>query len=74
MIRLPTLNARKVIQALKAAGFEENGQKGSHLYLWHPLKRLETCVPIHGTDLKRSLLKAILQQVHLSEEEFRKLL
>lgn len=74
MTRLPTLNARKVIRALKQAGFVENGQRGSHRYLWHPQKRLETCVPVHGADLKRSLVRAILAQAGLTEEEFLKLL
>ena len=74
MTRLPTLNARKVVAALKRAGFEEIHQKGSHLYLHHPIKDLETCVPMHGRDLGRSLIRAIIRQAELSEEEFRELL
>ncbi len=68
------LSARKIIQALERAGFVDNGQKGSHLYFWHPAKKLTTCVPMHGGDLKRGLMKEILQQAGLTEEEFRKLL
>lgn len=74
MTRLPTVNARKVIAALKRAGFEETKQRGSHLYFWHPGRKLETGVPIHSGDLKRSLVRAIVQQAGLTEEEFRKLL
>lgn len=74
MIRLPMLNARKVIQALKRAGFEEVKQRGSHLYLWHPEKRRETCVPVHGKDLRRDLVRAILRQAGLTEEDFWKAL
>jgi predicted RNA binding protein YcfA (HicA-like mRNA interferase family) len=74
MTRLPMLNARKIIAALKKAGFEEIQYKGSHLFLHHPEKNLETCVPTHSGDLGRSLVRAILQQVGLSEEEFRELL
>jgi len=74
MSRLPNLNARKVVGVLKHAGFVEDGQRGSHLYFWHAEKRLTTSVPIHGGDLKRGLLKKIIQQSGLSESEFRKLL
>ena len=74
MTRLPTVNARKLIAALKRAGFEETKQRGSHLYFWHPTRQLETCVPTHGGDLKRSLVRAILQQANLTEDEFRELL
>ena len=75
MTRLPTVNARKVIAALKRAGFEEVRQRGSHLYFWHPTRKLETCVPTHGgDDLARSLVRAILQQAGLTEDEFRELL
>ena len=74
MSRLPNLNARKVVAALKHAGFVEDGQRGSHLYFWHEQKRLTTSVPIHGGDLKRGLMKKIIQQSGLTEEQFRKLL
>jgi mRNA interferase HicA len=74
MTRLPTVNARKVIAALKRAGFEEIKQRGSHLYFWHPVRQLETCVPMHGGDLKRSLVRGILRQTGLTEDQFRELL
>lgn len=75
MNRLPTVNARKVIAALKRGGFEEVRQRGSHLYFWHPTRHLETCVPTHGgDDLARPLVTAILQQAGLTEDEFRELL
>lgn len=74
MTRLPSLTPRKLIKALKKAGFEDNGQKGSHHYFWHPTKKLQTCVPIHGGDVKRRLLHLIIEQSGLTQEEFEKLL
>jgi len=74
MSRLPNLNARKILRALKHAGFIEDGQRGSHLYLWNEEKKLVTSVPMHGRDVKRSLLKQIVRQAGLTEDEFRKLL
>jgi predicted RNA binding protein YcfA (HicA-like mRNA interferase family) len=74
MTRLPMISARKMIRALEQAGFVADGQKGSHFFLWHPTKKILTSVPVHPGDLKRSLVRAILQQAGLTEEEFRKLL
>ena len=36
MAKLPSLTARKVVRALKRAGFVEDRQRGSHLMLIHP--------------------------------------
>jgi len=74
MTRLPTLSARKIIQSLEQAGFVADGHKGSHFFLWHPIKHLTTAVPKHSKDVKRNLMKLILKQAGLTEEEFRKLL
>lgn len=74
MTRLPMLSARKLIQALERAGFVEDNQKGSHVYLRHPVKKITTCVPMHGGDLKRSLARAIIQQAGLTEGQFREFL
>lgn len=74
MSRLPNLNPRKIIRALKRAEFAEDSQRGSHLYLWHAEKRLITSVPMHPGDVKRSLLKQLIRQAGLTEEMFRELL
>lgn len=75
MTRLPTLSARKLIKALEKAGFVADGQKGSHFFLRHPEKHLTTAVPVHGgADVDRALMKLILKQAGLSEDDFLKLL
>ncbi len=74
MNRLPNLNAKKIIQALKRAGFVNNGQKGSHRYFWNPISNYQTVVPIHSGDVRRGLMKEIIRQAGLSEGEFRKFL
>ena len=74
MSRLPNLSAKNLVKALKRAGFAEDTQRGSHLYLWDEQKKILTSVPMHSGDLKRSLLKAIIKQAGLTESEFRKLL
>ena len=74
MPRLPNVTARKAIQALKRAGFVEIAQKGSHVSLWNAERDALTAVPLHSGDLKRPLLKGIIKQAGLTEEEFRQLL
>lgn len=49
MNRLPSVTAREMVAALKRAGFEEDGQRGSHLRLWHPKR--EKLTTVHPGDL-----------------------
>ena len=73
MSRLPTLMPRKLVAALKQAGYRETGQTGSHLMLEHDSRNM-VVVPIHARDIKRPLLKSIIKQTGLTEDEFRALL
>lgn len=68
---LPSLNARKIIRALKKAGFVEDRQKGGHLVLFNPSSKARTVVPIHGgKTIKRPLVCAIINDARLTVEEF----
>ncbi|MCB2213355.1 type II toxin-antitoxin system HicA family toxin [bacterium] len=71
--RFPTLTPRKMVKALKKAGFREHSQKGSHLYLRHSDGRWTT-VPMHARDLKRGLMFSILEQADINPDDFLKLL
>ncbi|MGJ0391879.1 MAG: type II toxin-antitoxin system HicA family toxin [Methylocystis sp.] len=73
-LRLPSLGAKEVIRALERAGFVFERQKGSHATYRHPETKRTTVVPIHSGDIKRPLLKLIIVQTGLTEEEFRSLL
>ena len=71
MTRLPALKPKKVLQALKRAGFFVHHTRGSHYYLKHPEKPgLLVTLPYHGKDLKRKTLFSILEQAGLTPEEF----
>lgn len=76
MKNLPALNARKVIKALKKAGFREDRQKGSHLVLINPLTNKRVVVPVHpGKTIKKPLLQSIVENdAGMTIEEFLKLL
>jgi predicted RNA binding protein YcfA (HicA-like mRNA interferase family) len=73
--RLPACTARDIDAALRRGGFIMVHQRGSHRYYTSPVTgEVITTVPMHSGDLKRSLLKKIIRDTGLSEEEFRKLL
>lgn len=70
MVRLPALPAREVIRALERAGVEIVRQRGSHVRLRHDDGRAVT-VPYHQEeDLGRGLLKKILRDAELTDDEF----
>jgi predicted RNA binding protein YcfA (HicA-like mRNA interferase family) len=68
--RLPALRPSAVVAALKKAGFVEKRQKGSHVILWHEQKRRTTMVALHGWAMPRPIVKEILKQAGLTEDEF----
>jgi predicted RNA binding protein YcfA (HicA-like mRNA interferase family) len=73
---LPVLKPRRVLRALERTGFVIHHQSGSHAQLRHPLKpHLHVTIPRHDRfDLPRPVLRSILRQAELTEEEFLKLL
>jgi predicted RNA binding protein YcfA (HicA-like mRNA interferase family) len=75
MSKLPSLTARRVVRALKRAGFVEDRQKGSHLILIQPETNVRTVVPVHpGRTIKEPLLRAIIRDAKVSLEDFIELL
>ena len=71
MSRFPTIRAAELVKFLKAHGFVEDRQRGSHLVLWHPEARKSVSVPVHtGYDLGRGLALQILKQAGFTGEDF----
>ena len=73
MSRLPNISAKVAIDAFCRGGFKVVGQKGSHIRLKNT-KGAQLIIPNHRGDVKRPLLKALIKQAELTEEQFRKLL
>lgn len=72
---LPAVKAREVLSALQRAGFYVDHVTGSHYILRHPERSGRVTVPYHGArDIKRAVLKTILEQASLTEQEFLELL
>lgn len=59
------MKVRGLLKLLKKDGWVENSQKGSHLQLEHPVKRGKVTVPVHGGDVPKGTLNAILKQAGL---------
>lgn len=74
MTQIPILKPRKMIKILSKLGFREIRQEGSHIFFRHPDGRT-TVVPFHsGKDIGRGLLRAILDDIHMSPKELQKIL
>jgi len=74
LARLPGGRAKDVIKALERAGFLFDRQKGSHATYRNPQTKRTTVVPVHSRELPRWLLKKIIKEAGLTEDEFRELL
>ena len=74
MTRLPSLTGDRIVKALGNAGFQVLRQRGSHIYLKHPDGRA-TVVPVHkGESIGRGLVRKIMKDADLDQDEFLKLL
>ncbi len=70
MPTVPVLKPREVVALLKAHGFVEVRQRGSHKQFKNPDGR-QTTVPFHkGRDISPILLRKIARDIGLSIEEF----
>ncbi|MBA2454716.1 MAG: type II toxin-antitoxin system HicA family toxin [Chloroflexia bacterium] len=64
-----------MIRALKRDGWKQAGSSGSHQHFRHTTKTGKVTVPVHGgKDLKPFVVKSILRQAVLTEDELKELL
>lgn len=59
------MKVKELIKLLKSDGWMKKEQKGSHLQLVHPVKAGKVTVPVHGGDIPKGTLNAILKQAGL---------
>ena len=69
MSGLTIISPKDMIKILYKLEFVEIRQNGSHIFFRH-LDGRTTVIPLHGKDLKRGLIKAILKDIKLSDEEY----
>ncbi len=71
MTKLPRLTGKKVVAALRKAGFDVIRVKGSHYFVGHQDGRV-TVVPVHsGETIGPGLLSKILRDCEMTPDEFR---
>jgi predicted RNA binding protein YcfA (HicA-like mRNA interferase family) len=74
MPRMPQVTAHELIRFLKAQGFVEDRQAGSHVTLWHAGRSISITVPVHtGCDIGRGLAVRILKDAGFSVDEYLRL-
>jgi predicted RNA binding protein YcfA (HicA-like mRNA interferase family) len=74
MARMPQVGARELVRFLKAQGFVEDRQSGSHLTLRHATRKVTVTVPVHtGADVGRGLTLRILKDAGFTVNEYLRL-
>ena len=72
---LPILKPKQVVRMFEKLGYAIHRQRGSHLIMIHPLRKMhQPVIPMHRKELKRGTLKAIIRQSGLTTQEFLDLL
>jgi len=72
--QLPRISGREAVKALGQIGYEQDRQRGSHIILRqsvHPHRRVT--VPDHR-EVAKGTLRAIIREVGLTVDEFKRLL
>jgi predicted RNA binding protein YcfA (HicA-like mRNA interferase family) len=74
-VRFGSLKPREVLRGLLKAGFYVHETTGSHVQMKHPDRPGRVTIPNHqGFDLPKQIVKSIIRQAGLSNEEFARLL
>lgn len=69
MPKLPRLKSKRLVKALKQAGFRLDRISGSHYILYKDNFHPPVTVPCHNKDLKTGTLSGILKQAKISVSE-----
>ena len=73
--KFANLKPRDVVRALERAGWFIHETTGSHVQLKHPAKTGRITVPYHQrSDLPKAIIKSIIRQAGLTNNEFFELL
>ena len=73
MPKLPALSGKKLMNILEKIGFIHVFGSGSHHVMKHKDGR-RTTVPVHGKEIPKGTLLAILRDIEVSKEDLVKLL
>lgn len=72
---LPQVKAKDVARVARKLGFELDRQKGSHAIFYRPSDKARIVIPMHaGRDIKPKTLLGIIDDMHITPEQFKELL
>jgi len=69
--RLPTVKPQQLIRVLEGRGWQLIRTRGSH-YVFKHSSFPTGSLPVHGRELKRGILTAILKDAGISRQELRR--
>jgi predicted RNA binding protein YcfA (HicA-like mRNA interferase family) len=72
--KLPTVTAKELVRVAERLGFEFRRQTGSHAIYVRSQDQARVVIPMHGGDLKRKTLRAIIEDLKISVAEFQEML
>ncbi|HEY6269189.1 MAG TPA: type II toxin-antitoxin system HicA family toxin [Candidatus Acidoferrum sp.] len=72
--KLPTATAKDLVRVAERLGFVLRRQRGSHAIYVRESDQARVVIPMHKGELKRKTLRAIIQDLRISVEEFGNLL
>jgi predicted RNA binding protein YcfA (HicA-like mRNA interferase family) len=73
--KFANLKPREVVRALQRAGYVIHETTGSHVHLKHPDRPGRVTIPYHTRfDLPKHIVKSIVRQAGMANEEFFRLL
>jgi len=70
MPKLPVITAKKLIRILKKNGYQLDHITGSHHIMYRPDDGRRLTVPVHGKDMAKGTLNAIIKASGLNRGDF----
>ena len=72
--KLPAITAKELVRVAEQLGFLFRRHTGSHAICVRASDHARVVIPMHGGDVKRKTLRAIINDLKISVEEFAELL
>ncbi|MCX6716255.1 MAG: type II toxin-antitoxin system HicA family toxin [Candidatus Taylorbacteria bacterium] len=70
MQSIQPISPSRLIKAMEKLGYIATRQRGSHVTMINHEKKSRTCVSVHSSKVNRNIIRKILKQIDVSEEEF----
>ncbi|MBU1046265.1 type II toxin-antitoxin system HicA family toxin [Patescibacteria group bacterium] len=72
MPKLVPIKPKRFIKILISLGFKKRDAEGSHLFFEH-IDGRTTVISIHNKEMSKGILRKVLNDIHLSVDEYNKL-